>query len=418
MTLRKLARQGFASLARGYGGFFGGGLGLLGTVQRGYDWNREAGVRYDNSIVYAAIAYAINALTEVDIYVRRPKGDGYEEVPGHPITELLQRPNPWYDGTTLISGWVISELAGRAGMSYTYKHRSAAGKLIGLEYLPHFAVRPYWAPGSGNFIDSYLLSVQGGWRQEPIENILEQRYGPINPIMPQVSVGPLEAVLLEIGTDKQAANFTAALLLNVGVTPHLISPALKDAAGQEILFGDDQMRQIEAAFEAKITGDNRGRPLVSSVPIKVDSLSFSPQDMNLEAIRNVSEERVCAVLRLPPLVLNLGTGLESTNNRASAEAAARQAARDFVKPYMQRKGRQLTRGLVPELGEPGDEVCFRIEAVEALQEDKTAAAKRDAVQCGGAWETPNEVRARYGMPPVPGGDELRSQIPSETKSDD
>lgn len=406
MNVLKAAKAGFRSISRS-----GGGTGrgwYFGRPEGGFDWSREAGLRYDNSVVFAAIGFACNAMTEVDIYVRRPAGGGtFQEVPGHPITQLLASPNPWYDLPTLMSGWIISELAGRGGMSYTYKHRSPAGKLVGLEYLPHFACRPYTAPDSPNFIDDFILSVRGGQTRVDPKDVLQQRFGPINPLWPQISVGPMEAVLQEICTDNQAMNFTAALLKNVGVTPHLITPALKGLDGEEIEFGDAQAKQIEAIWREKISGDKRGLPLVMPLPVSVENLSFSPEDMNLDAIHNVSEERICAALGIPPVVLQLGTGLENSNNRASAEAAARAAARSFTKPYMRRKAMQLTRDLVPELGEPGEEVCFRIEHIEALQDDKTEEADRDETACGGPWLTVNEVRQKRGLEPIEGGDVLR-----------
>ena len=134
---------------------------------------------------------------------------------------------------------------------------------------------------------------------------------------------------------------------------------------------------------------------------------MDPSRMNLEAIRNINEERVCATLRIPPQVLHLGTGLENQNNRASAEAAAKNAARSFTKPYMIRKAMELTRCLVPELGLPGDRIRWKWEDIEALQEDKTEKAKRAAIAVGGPWVTVNEYRESEGMEKVEGGDELR-----------
>jgi len=70
--LKELLRRGSSlqSVSRGQGGGgFNGGLWGAGLMEGGRNWNREAGLRYDNSIVYSAIMYAWNALTEVDIYV-------------------------------------------------------------------------------------------------------------------------------------------------------------------------------------------------------------------------------------------------------------------------------------------------------------------------------------------------------------
>lgn len=399
------ARKGYQikSVVRPQAGYYG-----YPHRAEGFDWSREAGLRYDNGIVFAAISWAIKSLCEVDLVHERKVGDAYEEVPNSPIIDLLENPNGWYDYPAMLSGWVISELAGRGGMSWTYKHRSSSGKLVALEYVPHFVVRPWTAPSSGNFLDCWKIATQAGNLDVEPQDMLVQRFGPINPLRPQLSVGPLEAVLMDIGTDKQAASYTATLLRNVGVTPHLISPAMKDLQGVEIEFGQAQADQIEAKWSEKITGENRGRPLVMTLPVNVDALGFSPEDMNLEALRNVSEERVCAALGIPPLVLNLGTGLEQTNNRASAEAAAVAAARSFTLPYMRLKAKQLTRDLIPELGEPGDRIRFRIEDISALMADDTDEAKRDEIACGGPWQTVNEIRERRGLPPIEDGDDLRS----------
>lgn len=398
----KLAKQGFKSISKYPSGSYGYPFWPR-TSSGGYDWVREAGVRYDNSIVFAAIQFAINSLLEAEVCVRRKKKDGtYEEVPNHPIIDLLMNPNPWYDYRTLMSGWVISEMAGRFGMSYTYKHRSALGKVVGLEYIPHFSVNPLTLPGSPNFIDYYQLSVGGGYLKLDPQSILAQRYGPINPMLPQVSYGPLEAVLMEISTDKQAANYTGALLKNVGVTPHMISPSVKNIDGIEVTFTETQIAQLQSSFEERITGDNRGRPLISPLPIDVKDLSFSPNDMNLEGIRNITEERICAVLRIPPGTLNLGTGIENQNNRATAEAIAKQAARDFVVPYYKRKASQLSFDLIPELGAPGEEVYFKYENIASLQEDEAEVTKRNVLACGGPYLTVNEVRKLNNYPAIDG----------------
>ncbi len=421
MRIKDYLRKGLGtvqSISRGYGSTLGNGAYGFAGQSSGRDWNREAGVRYDNSIVFSAIMYAWNALTEVDLVVRTPKSDGtHVESKTHPAIDIIQNPNPWYDGASLMSGWAVSELAG-PGYSCTYKHRSSAGRVVALEYVPHFSIFPFCNPGSGNFIDHFQLTVSGGYQRIDPRNILMQRFGPMDPRRPQTCIGPLLAALLEVVTDKQAANYTAALLSNVGITPHLISPNMRDGDGQEIVFETAQINQIKQAFEDKITGDNRGRPLIMPLPIKVDSLSFSPSDMNLEGIRNISEERICAALGIHPLAMYLGTALEQSNNRASAGSAFTQSARSFNKPYLKRKSQQLTRDLGPELLEPGEYFWFRSEDIEALQEDKTETAKRNQIEVGGPYKTANEKRKELGLPPIEGGDVLVSRGTSKPKEDD
>lgn len=415
MRLKDFFRSGLKSISQGYGatngGFgFGGGFGLgmgRSNDSGGRNWANEVGYGYDNSLFYAACTFAWNALTEVDIYVGMPVGnDEYEEVPNHPVTKLLANPNPWYDGGTYMGACILSELCG-PGYSATYKHRSTGNKIVALEYIPHFGIYPQTIPNSGNFIDYWQMSLVGGEKRVKPSDILQQRFGIMSPRRVQSCVGPLLAVLLEVVSDRKALNYTASLLSNTGVTPHLVSPENKALQpGDEVVFGATQADQIRTKWE-EIQGDNRGHPLILPFPVRVDSLSFNPSDMDLHAIHGISEERVCAALGVPPLALQFGTGLKNSNNRASAEAAALAAARSFVLPYMRKKANALTWDLIPELGRvdeqgrPLERVLFRTKNILALQEDKTETAKRDLIQL--SRETINEQRKRYGQPPTPGG---------------
>lgn len=422
--LAKRGRASMKSVTSGYGAMSSSShFNRIGGGE-GKNWAAEIGHGYDNSIFYALIMGAWNWMTEVDIYVRRPasvSADGkvkYNEVPNHPITQLLKNPNDWYGGETWLGGCIVSELASPRGCSYTYKHRSTAGKLIGLEYVPHQAIWPYVSPGSGNFIDEFHMSIAGGYAKVATKNILQQRFGFIDPRRVQVSVGPLYALIMEVATDKEAALYTLSILHNMGVTPTAISPHMTDEDGKPFAYSTEQLDEIEAVINTKITNDNRGRPVVFPLPIRVDSLGSDPGKLNLEGLRNIPEERACAALNIHPLSVYLGTALQQSNNRASSDSAFKQTARSFTKPYMKKKGAQLTRDLVPELGEPGDEVCFRIGDIEALQEDKTESANRKATSCGGPWLTPNEVREEEERKPLDGGDDLRTKSAPEKDSGD
>lgn len=429
MRFKNLVRAGLGSMksvSGGYGGTIGGGsFDRIGSTSGGKNWANEIGLGYDNSLFYAAIMFAWNALTEVDIYVRRPEGYDsqgnikYKEIPNHPATEILKKPNPWMDGGTMIGGWVVSELAG-PGYSCSYKHRSPAGKLIGLEYVPHWSIYPNCNPGSGNFIDYWQMSMVGGYKPVDPRNIVMQRYAPINPRRPQTCIGPLMALALEVATDIDAAVYTATILENNGVTANALSPgtSARDEDGTPYAWTGEQRDQIQDLINNKTTGDMRGSTVVFPRSIAVQSLGFDPKSLNLEAIRNIPEERICAALQIHPLSLYLGSALEQSNNRASAGSAFTQSARSFTKPYMRKKSAQLTEALIPEVGEPGEEICFRIDDIEALQEDKTETAKRDQLECQ-TYMTVNEKRAEKGLPPIEGGDVLVSRGSSKnSKSDD
>lgn len=402
--LRRSARGAFPpSVAKGYGGYFGSGLGSLGTGEQ-QSFNRDAGLRYDSSPVYAAIMYAYRELAGVEIVHERPRRNGsWEVVKGSPIVDLLTNPNPWYGFDTLLTGWLTSEMASPTGMSYTYKHRGSYGLVSALEYVPHFSVTPFIEPGRDKpWVSFYQISLNGGYEQALPEDLLVQRYGIIDPLKPQQCFGPLESCLTNVVSDKEAGAYVAALLANMGATPHVFMPPSKTADDGDAYLTDENARDIKASWRASTRKGNRGEPMVFLLPLEIKDLCIDPSKMDLASITNINEERIGAALGIDPRVLNLGTGLEQGNNRASAEAAFKQAARSFVKPYMNRKGRELTRDLVPELGRPGDRIRFKTEDIEALQDDKAETAKRDDLELN--YKTIDEKRAEKGLPPLPNGE--------------
>lgn len=403
MRLLKAAARGLASIVGGYGTY-----GRHGWAREGFDFNAESGRRIDSSIVYSLLRVVVTEMRKAPIVVRRPAADGrMVEVPNHPITRLLSKPVPWMTGTTTQDLMLTSELA--QGNSYLYKHRSNARKLIALEYLPMGSCFPYTSPGSGQFIDRYDLSLVTGYKPVDPADILHLRWLTSDPYYPQLGLGPLEAVLPEISTDRRAGRYEFGLLDNGGRSPAIISPTTTSIDGRKIVLTAEQEDQVKGLFEEEITRDNVGRPLISPIPISVQKVGFSPAEMSLEVLRNVSEERICAAVGVPPLLAGLGTGLDSQNDRASSETAERMLLFNCTIPLMKHRADQLTEALVPELGQEGDVVAY---AYETMPLYRRLMAEQDEREAGGPTLTVNEVRERQGLAPVPGGDQVRKLGPS------
>jgi hypothetical protein len=411
------ARAGLQSVSARPGS--GYGWRAFGDGATGRDWSAQVGKGYDVAPIYSAVNFACRAFSEVEIIHERPDGKGgWQRVVKSQIEALLNAPNPWYTWDTYLSGCLVSEMAGFRGVSFTYKHRSSAGRVVGLEYMPHHGVHAYTATGSGDFVTYYRLNLGNGqYRTEDPRNILLQRFGFMNPMRPQESVGPLSALYLEIANIRQAGAYTANMLSNVGAGK-LLSPGTQPD-GTEIVFGDEQEAQVKQAV-SELKADGVGGFAFVPLGVRIDDLQFSPADLKFDAILNISDEHIASAFLIAPASMYYGTGLENQNNRASAEAAAKATARSFTKPYMQQKNATFTADLVPELGEPGDRVRFKVEDIEALQEDKTETAKRDQIECQ-THCTVNEKREEKGKPPIEGGDTIlwpKGTSPSTDNPDD
>lgn len=416
-ALLKAVGRGYRAIISGVRAGGRGGFGRLGH-DAGADYNAEAGARIDSSVVYPAILFGVKAiaLAQIKTYRPDPKTQRLVEVPNHAITLLLNSPVPWYDGALLKSCWVTAMML--AGNGYTLKRRSGSGRLVGLEYVPLEAMMPSGVPGSGKFVDTYRLATQAGYANIAPEDVLHLRWHTLNPWNPALGLSPLEAVLPEIASDKRASRMENSLLRN-GHKMHLVAPEpAKDDEGNVLTFGKAQRDQFQESFSEMGTGDSAGELKVLPFPMKVLQVGWSPRDMAFEHTHNLSEERVGAAFQIPLVLLGLGSGLEQSNQRAGYAMAVRQGLFGFTIPLMQHIGAQLTKALVPELGQPGDIVAFDFEEIPAYRE---YMAESDQLAAGGPTESVNEVRERKGLSPVEGGDQIRSttarQAPAPEESE-
>lgn len=409
-TARKGAKvkRGVQSITGGaYGGGYGLGNRMYGYGAEGLDYNKEAGARWDNSIVYSILSLLSTTLGSVPFLTGKLEEGVIEPVESHPITELLAHPNPWYDGSLMETGQIFLE--GSRGNSYAFKHRSAGGKLVYLELLPEGACFPYTVPGSGDWISYYAIFTATGYTRVPPEDILHMRWMTPNPFWLQIGMSPLEACLPDLVADKLAARHEASLLRNGAVSSLMVSPMrapLNDGLGEAMFdLTDSQCEQIQRRIDSRITGDSKGSSYVWNVPMNIEQLGFDPTQLALTETRHLSEARLCACFQVPPAVAGLLVGLDKANNRASYAGAVDQYFDGCAIPYMRHRSRQMTDDLVPELGQPGEVVIYDESKIPAI---KARLVRELMERTGGPLETVNEGRAELGLDPLEGGDDVRN----------
>ena len=405
-AVRSAARAAGAALARPVP-FAGRGLSSFFDWLPGsqYDYEREAGSLWKNSIVLACLKWIETNFPEAPLVVFM-KGAGagaqsLEAVEGHPLAALIRRPNPFY-GPDLLWAGTLLDLA--FGDAYWLKVRCATGEVVQLWWIPRGLIAPAWPEDGSVFISHYVYSVNGQKRTLPVSEVVHFRDG-VDPDNDRQGLGRLGSVLREVCTDNEAATLSAALSRNMGVPGVVISPeSLPGAAGggaSSVSLKPDARQEMEERWASKFTGDGRGRPFISALPLKVQPLGFSPADLAMDVMRRVPEERVSAVLGVPAIVAGLGAGL-ARSTFANYKEAREAAYENGIVPRQRLISVQLDVQLLPDFepfvegGVKGHWVGFDLSNVRALQDDQDALFKRLTVAYQGGWILRSEARRKAG----------------------
>ena len=126
------------------------------------------------------------------------------------------------------------------------------------------------------------------------------------------------------------------------------------------------------------------QPMVLSGAMSVEVVSFSPDQMKLQELRRLPEERVSAVLGVPAILAGLGAGLDSATYNNTAELREFFTEQKLSTYYGKLLLTELTHQLLlPDFGDE-DVMCeYDVNNVRALQTDMDNLYKR--VKHGCKW---------------------------------
>jgi hypothetical protein len=312
-------------------GFFGGKL-------PGSDVNFASQVKngMSSSVVTSALCWMMRTFPEAPLVTQKLVEEKWETQPGHALTNLLGDRTP--STTASCSGrrrsWT-SASAKRSG-SRSETGRRSRRAVVGAAR-PHL---PEGEPEDRSMLDYY--DYRPGY-SEPLalqpSDVVHFRFGrdPNNILR---GFSPLAAVMREVYTDDQAANFTAAILKNMGVIGVIIAPEVGT-------LKQEAVDKLKDDFQQKFTGDKRGSAMVVGGPMKAQVLQYNLSGFDVAPVRDIAEERVCAALGIPAAVIGFGTGLQQTKVGATMREMVKLAWQGGIEPIQQEHVRR-TRPLSAE----------------------------------------------------------------------
>jgi len=366
-----------------------GYLSLLNMPRTGFNYADEVD-GYQSAIIMACVNWIQRTFPEAPLYLRKRNPDGsWDNIFDHAMLQLLETPNPYYDGLLLQTATVADFTID--GNAYWRKIRSAANRVVQLWWIPSTLIEPKWGWSNTEYITHYEYSPGGFPEPVSVEDIVHFRCG-LDPLNIRKGLSQLKSLFREVFTDDEAANMTAALLKNFGVPGIIISP-------KEGGVSKEAAEDIKETFKEKFTGDRRGESLVMTAPTEVEQFGFSPQEMDLKALRRIPEERISGVLGVPAIVAGLGAGLDRSTFANFAEARE-MAYESNIIPSQRIFGSVIKRQLLTEFEQDTAtwQVAYDLSEVRVLQEDENKKAERVGKMVSGGYITVADAQRETGMP--------------------
>jgi len=381
---------------------FGGEKALVSTTVRGWDEGKPSypEVNFEtmakqgyrkNELIFACISKTANSASQVALRVYDKKSE--QEIPDHPLRQLIERPNSQmaeYDFWSANS--IYEDLAGTA---YWEKEYSGAGGVVGL-----WPLRPDWispVKSSSEFISYYIYEVPGSNTKIPIpkEDVLVfKNFDPLN----MYNGWPPVAVAARVGdVDNSATNFIKLFWESGGMPAGILKTKQH--------LHEAQATSIRRRWKDRYGGYKKWMtPAVLDSDAEFQKVGMTFNEMGFETLDERNEARICMVMDVPPILVGAAVGLKRSTYANYAEA--RKAWwQDTLAPMYQHYDDVMNTQLVPNFG---DNIILKwdFSSVAAYQEEATELWTRylEGLRAGGI--TINEFREGIGLSRLSSGDVL------------
>lgn len=148
------------------------------------------------------------------------------------------------------------------------------------------------------------------------EDVTVLQYGIPDPRNPLLYISPLLSCVREIVGENEVTNFMASVLYNMGMPGVIVSPRKSIATEMATKW----VEKVKQSF-ATLTRDKRGGTLVAPEEIDVKTVSFAPNQMNLDALDRLFITKICSALGVDPMAVGLPSDNRTYNNYAESREA-------------------------------------------------------------------------------------------------
>ena len=300
-------------------------------------------IAHRNPVVCACINWITDQASTAPLQMREANDEGeFEIVAEHDLLTLLRKPSEFMSGKELLSVSVWDMLV--LGQCFWHKDRLRNGQIDTLTFLP--ASRVTVKGSAERLITHYEYRPDNG---PPIdyqpEDIVHIRIEP-NPQDPKNGLSPLECVAHELLIDGQAAEYSSNELSGEGAAGGFLMPPKENP-----VLTEGVAKKTRDYVQKEFAGTKRGTLGVLRARMEYIRTGLSPQSMTLRSMQNTSEERICGVLGVHPVILGLGSGATQSRVGAATKELERAAWTNRIIPMQDTISEQIGRQLLPDFVE-------------------------------------------------------------------
>lgn len=339
-----------------------------------------------------AVTVLANNIAPLSLRVARGPLDNTEYPASHPLSALLDYPNPEMSPEDIWKQWLTDQmLGGEEGFEVT---RNKAGSKI-MELWPRQPETFTVTPESVRYRRVAYYKIDDGhgdpYKLTPEEFIHFKFYNPLSPFR---GLSPVGAIRLSILID-QLAQAWSRLFFKNQTRPDFAIVAPEGTTSTE---KQEMLKQLEVDFSLS----NAHKPIILEDGVTdIKTFSFPAKDTEWLAQREMSRDEVAAIVGVPDEIM--GYGRDTYENFDTADRVLWTLT---IVPLCGFRDGTLTRFFrrIKLLG-PNERVETNFTNVPQLQEDKTG--KIDLVVKLFGVGVPVNTASNYvnaGLPPIDGGD--------------
>ena len=350
--------------------------------------------------VYACVRLISQTLARMPWQVLRNSADGASNDVTHPVYQLLNG-EANEDMTSFVFREAQISDCLLYGNSFAFINRNPAGTPIGMERLrPDLmymmrdqANQPYYQYWTGKAESASPEIKARKFRPYDILHIV----GPsADGMLGEAAIHRMRDL---IGMELELQEFTSRFFANNCRPAGVLS-----MPGRLSAEGANRLREAFARVHSGAQG--AGKVAILEEGLKYDAISTNAKDSDLDSMKKFCRQQIAAAFNVPSHRVG--------DNDGVSYSSAEQANAVFVQSTLAGWAARLEQEVNRKLIKRGDDVTTRISFDDLLRGDMSTRFSAYAVAVTNGILTPNEIRAREGLPAVAGGESIRLPLNTST----